>query len=288
MLHRNALFPILVAGVGLIAACDTAPAEAPVPGAWDFQGEVVLEADGHAVTADMVSFVMDRMPAAQRQQLEQMGQMEPMIERLALGEVLYHKAVEAKVYDDPEVAKQLAMASRQALADAYLRSQVDARLTDDAVQSAYDERKVRYAQPSADIAMLVVESGDKAADLKAQLDGGADFSALAKEHSQDPRAKSSGGEVGWVTKGQLQETLDGVVFADGADSAGILGPVEAGGMHLLVNVRERRASTPLEEVRDELESELEGQIIQEVMTELETAADVQWKNRGAAGLGEAG
>ena len=54
-------------------------------------------------------------------------------------------------------------------------------------------------------------------DLKAQLDGGADFAALATEHSTCPSGKR-GGSLGSFGPGQMVKEFDAVVF----------GPLEIG------------------------------------------------------------
>jgi len=52
----------------------------------------------------------------------------------------------------------------------------------------------------------------KAQDLLEQIKNGADFDALAKEHSQDPGSKEEGGDLGEVSKGQTVAQFDDVVF----------------------------------------------------------------------------
>ncbi len=50
------------------------------------------------------------------------------------------------------------------------------------------------------------------ADIKSQIDSGADFAELAKEHSQDPASALNGGDLGWATPtqfvGQFGEVMD--------------------------------------------------------------------------------
>src|SRR4051812_3764614 len=53
---------------------------------------------------------------------------------------------------------------------------------------------------------------DHLKDLKTQADGGADFAALARDNSEAPSA-STGGDIGWVAKGQLDPKLTDAIFA---------------------------------------------------------------------------
>jgi peptidyl-prolyl cis-trans isomerase SurA len=52
----------------------------------------------------------------------------------------------------------------------------------------------------------------KIATLKAQLDSGADFSAVAANYSEDPQAASNGGDMGFVAESQLRQ--DGPIWAE--------------------------------------------------------------------------
>ena len=52
----------------------------------------------------------------------------------------------------------------------------------------------------------------KAEDLLKQIQGGADFSDLAKQNSEDPGSKDQGGDLGWNKRGVLVPEFDKVLF----------------------------------------------------------------------------
>jgi len=62
---------------------------------------------------------------------------------------------------------------------------------------------------------IVLGGSDQALadDLRAQIEGGADFAALAAEHSIDSATKESGGDAGWAPKGVLDSALEEHLFA---------------------------------------------------------------------------
>ena len=53
----------------------------------------------------------------------------------------------------------------------------------------------------------------QAEDLDKQLKAGADFAALAKKYSQDPGSAQKGGDLGWVSRGQMVKNFEDAVFS---------------------------------------------------------------------------
>merc|ERR1712046_276960 len=76
---------------------------------------------------------------------------------------------------------------------------------------------------SAEASHILVASESQAADLKKQIDGGADFAELAKKHSTCPSGKS-GGSLGEFGPGQMVKEFDTVVFND--EVGKVHGPVK--------------------------------------------------------------
>ncbi|MEW1658862.1 MULTISPECIES: peptidylprolyl isomerase [unclassified Streptomyces] len=78
---------------------------------------------------------------------------------------------------------------------------------------------------------ILVPSEDKAAELKAQIEAGADFGELAKQHSTCPSGRQ-GGDLGSFGPGQMVKEFDTVVFS--APVGTVQGPVKTQfGFHLL-------------------------------------------------------
>ena len=78
---------------------------------------------------------------------------------------------------------------------------------------------------------ILVPSADTANDLKTQIEGGTDFTDVAKEHSTCPSGKS-GGDLGSFGKGQMVPEFDAVIFEDELNV--VHGPVQMQfGYHLI-------------------------------------------------------
>jgi parvulin-like peptidyl-prolyl isomerase len=66
--------------------------------------------------------------------------------------------------------------------------------------------------PTVRFRQIVTRSKQEAEALKKRLEAGEDMGTLAKRHSIAPEAER-GGEVGWVAQGQLDESMDSVLFS---------------------------------------------------------------------------
>ena len=67
--------------------------------------------------------------------------------------------------------------------------------------------------PKASASHILVESEDKALELKQQIADGAAFADLAKQHSSCPSGQS-GGSLGEFSQGQMVPEFDAVIFSD--------------------------------------------------------------------------
>jgi len=78
---------------------------------------------------------------------------------------------------------------------------------------------------------ILVDSEQECIDLKEKIESGADFSDIAKAHSNCP-SKMQGGALGSFGKGQMVQEFEEVVFS--ADLNTVQGPVKTQfGYHLL-------------------------------------------------------
>ena len=78
---------------------------------------------------------------------------------------------------------------------------------------------------------ILVADEQAAQDLKTRIEAGADFAAMAREHSQCP-SRAQGGDLGEFGPGQMVPEFDKVVFS--AEVGRVQGPVQTQfGYHLI-------------------------------------------------------
>jgi parvulin-like peptidyl-prolyl isomerase len=131
------------------------------------------------------------------------------------------------------------------------------------VQAHYAEHKLEYE--AVDLYSIRVDSQAKAAELHSQItDEGANFHALAMEHSQDDESRHLGGYVGQLTRGAMAAAVEAAVFASRPPD--IIGPIQTEKGWNLFKVTKIHKPT-LAESEDRIRIELMQQLIDRLIGE---------------------
>ncbi len=124
-----------------------------------------------------------------------------------------------------------------------------------AIQDYYKKHKDRYNNDQVHLKMIsapmVTKTMQAMETLRKQLANGGDFTALAKEHSDDSAA-TNGGDRGWMKRSDLRKGLADIIFSL---KVGIISPVlEDLDHYRILTVIERKtgAPTPLVEVKERI------------------------------------
>lgn len=170
---------------------------------------------------------------------------------------------------------------RSYLAAVVLDATAKAAVTDEAMKQLYDERYVN-AEPGKEYhaAHILVETEDEAKAIKADLDGGADFAAIAREKSTDKGSAANGGDLGWFGLGMMVKPFEDAVVA--MEAGKISDPVKTDfGWHLIRLDEVRVAEAPkFEDVKSDLAGELQQKAVEAKVTEAVAAATVEKKTEG--------
>lgn len=156
-----------------------------------------------------------------------------------------------------------------------------AAVSDEALKKLYDEKYAKAA-PAKEYhaAHILVATEDEAKAIKADLDKGGDFAAIAKEKSTDKGSAANGGDLGWFGLGMMVKPFEDAVVA--AEPGKIVGPVQSDfGWHLIRLEEVRTAAAPkFEDVKEELTGDLRQKAVEAKVKELTDAAKVEKKVEG--------
>jgi peptidyl-prolyl cis-trans isomerase C len=140
----------------------------------------------------------------------------------------------------------------------------DAEASQEEVERFYEENKeLQFTTPEQRCARHILFNKDQRAqaeEVKGQLQNGADFAELARDHSQDPGSAENGGDLGCLGQGETVPNFEEALF--NAEEGEIVGPVETEfGYHVIEVTDIRQQSTqPLSEVEGQIREQLSADI----------------------------
>ncbi len=118
-----------------------------------------------------------------------------------------------------------------------------------------DSRHILIAVPENADPKQVAAANDKAQSILKQLEGGANFAALAKKYSDDPGSKDKGGELGFVRRGTMVPSFDNAIFTQPIGKSTVVRSQY--GFHIIqVEARQSAHQQPLNEVLPEIQATL--------------------------------
>lgn len=190
--------------------------------------------------------------------------------------------------DNEEVKRRVSAAENQIISEVYLISRVSEKVTEDALRAEYDKRKDAMAGGEQVRARhILLETEEAAREVIKELGAGGDFAELAADRSTGPSA-ASGGDLGWFGEGQMvPEFSDAAFVLD--PGAYTKEPVKTQfGWHvILVEDRKAGEAPPFEQARQQLSSDLSGQVMQELLTDLRGKTEVERFNFDGGPMPEA-
>jgi foldase protein PrsA len=217
---------------------------------WEAANQAAIEEFGVAVTDDQIDGRVDELVAASgnettlEEYLESVNATESGMRSFAAS-LLVQEAIEAE-----------------------LASDVDP-VTDDEIALEITEFPADWTQVCS--AHILVETRAEADDLKAQLDEGADFAALATEFSLDSGSGANGGDLGCVSPSGFVGPFAEATLAAELDT--VTDPVETEfGFHLIVVNDRIEAAT--EDVREYLAQTRSQEVLGTWFTTMIEGADI--------------
>src|SRR5690606_12906531 len=138
----------------------------------------------------------------------------------------------------------------------------DGEVDEAALESLYHREVGNLAEQRRASHILFEIEGDEAAvleqarEVKARIDAGEDFAALAREFSQDPGTVNNGGDLGYVERDSFDPDFEAALYA--LQENEVSEPVRSSfGYHLIKLTDLQSADVPtLESMRAGLEQEL--------------------------------
>lgn len=267
-----------------VAAAQTPPT--PVPAAASDQhapDEVLAENAKTRLTRADYDADIQRLPAEMRAEFaSDPARLSTYLTNLLIVKTLAADAREAGLESDPLLQRRIALEVDRALADAQLRhleqlagKEFDAKAGEYALKAKelYLVQQDKYRLPEQIRASQILfdtsrrtpeEALELAQTTRKKLLAGADFAETAKEVSDDPSAKTNGGEIGWFTRDRMDPSFSQGAF-DMQNVGDISEPIKSRFGYHLIRLEGRRPADvrPFEAVEPQLMAEFRKRYINE-------------------------
>jgi peptidyl-prolyl cis-trans isomerase C len=232
--------------------------------------EVVATVNGATITRNLFDTY------SQQRQQRRPGDQDPqaVLDEIVNLELALQDGIKNGVDKQPEIVAQVTQQRRAVIASAAIKQQlIDNPITDEELKKIYEE-KTSGTGTEYKARHILVEDEAKAKEMITKLDGGADFSELAKEHSTGPSGKS-GGDLGWFSSQQMVKPFSEAAAAmeKGKYSKE---PVKTQfGWHVIMLEDSRESSPPpFEQLKPQLQSFAQNERIQNYVQSLRDNATI--------------
>ncbi len=262
------------------AAYGQAPASPPTQGSPD---DVLAENARTQLTRADYTADIQRVPAQMRDEFaSDPKRLSAYLTNLLIVKTLAADARQAGIEKDPVVQRRIALDADRQLAEAQLRHLEQIAGDEfDAKAEAFKARakelylvdKSKYSVPEQiNVSRILIDTKSRkpeealaiAQDVRKKLVAGADFATLAKEVSDDPSAKTTGGQMGWFSRARVDPE-----FAQAAFSIGQTGEISEpllthSGYHVIrLEGRRPPVARPYEAVEKQIMAELRRRYVEE-------------------------
>jgi peptidyl-prolyl cis-trans isomerase C len=249
----------------------------------------VAVVNGETITAQKLDQLYERLGTQMREQYEKAGGKPAFLENYVRKRLLIQEAVKAGFDKRSDVQADMEASKESTLFDRYVRDVVASNIvTDKAVRQYYDQHQDEFVTPERvhvrHIVITASNTGPRAREKEQALEiikriavdlrekvvkapkqlRVNQFAQLARQNSEDASAQS-GGDLGWVTKGQLDPDFEAAAW--GLTPGVPSGIVETKFGYHLILVEEKQAAgiEPFDHARASIREFLMTQHAAEVM-----------------------
>jgi len=273
----------LLLSAGLMTGCDnngpstaskTPLGQSASPAGNDYAtiqgGEVIARINGSPLYRENLEVVKENLGAGVPESR--------LVSRMVELRLLANRARNKGLHEDPSTQARIQNAIDNQLANTYLTGYLASlEISEDELEAAYEKAVETLGGEEQHRAWhILVKDEDEARALLEEIQGGADFAELAREHSTDTVSGENGGDLGWFSLDQMVEPFANAVAEL---EPGQLGdePVESQfGWHIIKLEGVRKSPPPsFEQMRPQLEDRIRRQTITDKIEQLRADANVE-------------
>lgn len=245
---------------------------------------IVATYSGGEVTSDQVMEqfkpMLDMQPENKDKKFSELDKnVQEMLVKGFINQKLFEKEAEKLgIRSSEDFKKKVKAAESQLLQQELIERQLKTAVTDKLIDDEYNKlTKELKGQKEVKVAHILVDTEEKAKEIKKKLNKGSKFEDLVKEFSKDEGSKANGGELGYVMKGQLVPEFENKAFSMKQDE--VSDPVKTQfGWHIIKALDSRDVKIPpKEQAINGIKGKLSRDTIEKYITELADKAKIELK-----------
>jgi peptidyl-prolyl cis-trans isomerase C len=239
------------------------------------ESKVIVEVDNFNLnTLHFAYFAAKQTPDGEPSAEQQIKLLNELVNTFILSNSAEGKALA----QEPDLAAAIDVSRARLITQALIENTLEnSPVTNDEIKAIYDEQYAGKTKQEFKARHILVKTEDEAKALIKQLNDGADFAQLAKEHSTGP-SSSAGGDLGWFEKDMMVKPFADAVasMSNGTHSSS---PVNTQfGWHIILREDAKDlGAVELAQVKDDIISSLRTQKLRALINKLRENAKVEVK-----------
>ena len=194
-----------------------------------------------------------------------------------LSQMMLNKALLDKYEVSDEEAKKQVEAAKEQMGDKFkvALEQVGLKNEDElkermkpeialekAIRATVTDKDVKdNHKPEMKVSHILVKDEKTAKEVKEKINNGEDFTALAKQYSEDTGSKEQGGEIAGFAPGQTVKEFEEAAYK--LDAGQVSEPIKTSYGYHIIKVTDKKELKPFDEVKDTIRKDLEQQRLQD-------------------------
>ncbi|MFA2809716.1 peptidylprolyl isomerase PrsA [Bacillus mycoides] len=194
-----------------------------------------------------------------------------------LSQMMLNKALLDKYKVSDEEAKKQVEAAKEQMGDKFkvALEQVGLKNEDElkermkpeialekAIRATVTDKDVKdNHKPEMKVSHILVKDEKTAKEVKEKINNGEDFTALAKQYSEDTGSKEQGGEIAGFAPGQTVKEFEEATYK--LDAGQVSEPIKTSYGYHIIKVTDKKELKPFDEVKDTIRKDLEQQRLQD-------------------------
>lgn len=177
------------------------------------ENNILAKVGNTTITKQHLINIMRSLPQQQMMEFSTVEGRKKILDELVAGELFYLDAIANKLEDTEEFQHILEEAQHSLLQRFAIQKLLEtATVDEDEIKKYYEDNKEQFkAEEQVRAKHILVDSEDKAKQIKEEIEAGKSFEEAAKENSTCP-SKEQGGDLGFFGKGRMVPEFDKAAF----------------------------------------------------------------------------